>query len=90
MRGAKSTSWNHDVKRLPEAEIQQWWRWRETCSSKCLGKKEYQISYDYITGRAGRVSTSTRYVCEKHAQQFAKRYGLPWPPDDSDRQALKA
>jgi hypothetical protein len=33
-------------------------------------------SYNYITGRAGRVSWAEKLVCDEHAAKFAAKHGI--------------
>jgi hypothetical protein len=36
----------------------------------------YASSYNYATGRAGRVSWVRRLICADHAVKFAKKHGI--------------
>lgn len=41
----------------------------------CEGKQIVaQITYDYVTGRAGRVSDARKYVCETHLEIWRKKH----------------
>jgi hypothetical protein len=54
--------------------------WRPCCTDrKCDGRPEFIASYRYVTGKAGRVSSQRRYVCQAHAEAFAKKHGLELP-----------
>lgn len=67
-------SWNHELV-YHEQSLQT------RCSvGKCLGEHpKYLATYRYITGRAGRASTSTRMLCDKHAIAFAAKHSVPLP-----------
>lgn len=54
--------------------------WNPRCSnSVCDERPEFIASYDYVTGRAGRVSSQRRFLCKAHGEAFAKRNGLELP-----------
>jgi len=41
---------------------------------KCRGKQIVaQIGYDYITGRAGRISDAQKIVCQEHLDKWLKK-----------------
>ena len=75
-------SWGHEVVVLSREE--QWGRyrnqpfWRHFCGMgrRCEEPALYWCCYHYITGRGGRISEARLYACTRHAQAFAKRYGL--------------
>lgn len=47
------------------------------CSAaKCSAPSEWEHSFDYVTGRKGRVSTVHRYLCGKHAARVAAIHGI--------------
>ena len=46
------------------------------CSRRCPNRREFEVSYRYVTGRAGRTSEQTRTVCRQHALAFAKKNSL--------------
>lgn len=52
---------------------------RQCAAGKCKEDVAYVISYRYITGRLGRVTTSERKACAAHAAAFAKKHGLELP-----------
>lgn len=58
-----------------EAETQRY-RCR---SGKCTKDSTHWTYYDYVTGRAGRVSNSRKPVCSEHARLFCKRNALEYP-----------
>lgn len=43
---------------------------------KCEAEPAYIYTYNYITGRAGRVSRQTRYLCAKHVEARAAKLGI--------------
>lgn len=43
------------------------------------GPITYWATYNYITGRAGRVTQATRHYCKDCAEKHAKRHGLTLP-----------
>lgn len=79
-----SGSWGHTLRRLAEEEV--WDRFtiggeavaeRRECAS-CRGVRApatWLATYNYVTGRAGRVSWARRYLCDAHAEAFRRRYG---------------
>jgi hypothetical protein len=86
-------SWNHRVYRLDPADIDRNDRFGVTCAtSKCKTLPTHATRWDYVTGRAGRVSDTTRLVCAAHAEAFARRHGLAIgePPRRPERSALAA
>lgn len=36
----------------------------------------YEATYNYITGRAGRVSFARKLICDRHAASFAAKHGI--------------
>lgn len=75
-------SWGHAVRWLTAAEIDRYDRWGERCavSRKCEGAAVCLTAYDYVTGRAGRVSQSSRRACGDHAAAFAAKNGIEIAP----------
>lgn len=69
-------SWNHRARRLDPDDIDHYDRWGRLCTAgrRCPGQATHLITYDYVTGRAGRVSDSSRIACETHATRFATRH----------------
>lgn len=41
-----------------------------------LDQAEYLFTYNYVTGRAGRVSFASKNICRMHAEKAAKKYGV--------------
>lgn len=51
-----------------------WNRRTALCSTKnCGTRAECVVAYDYVTGRAGRVSTNERPYCRAHAENLVRR-----------------
>jgi hypothetical protein len=50
--------------------------WYECSSPRCHGRPAFYSTYDYITGRAGRVSYARKDLCVEHARKFATKNGL--------------
>ena len=84
------SSFNHRVIRNTEANRQ--WRGaigelcrhganRKTNPGGCGKPADWVVIYDYVTGRAGRVTDSQRGKCREHAEQFAKKHGCKGPAD---------
>ena len=56
-------SWGHEVHRLPEATTDHADRFGQTCATgKCVGLPTHATRWNYITGRSGRVSYTTRLL----------------------------
>jgi hypothetical protein len=49
---------------------------RHKCSGRCENRAGFAARYDYVTGRAGRVSTAQRDLCLSHAAKFCKKHGI--------------
>ncbi len=72
-----SRSWSHHVSRLDEAIVDRNDRFGSTCATgKCTGLPTHAIGWDYVTGRAGRVSYATWHVCTGHGTKFAAKHQL--------------
>lgn len=70
-----SRSWGHEVRRLTDDEYQRHERLGWNCSAgKCNEPVTHAATYSYVTGRAGRVSSSAHLVCTSHAERFAAKY----------------
>ena len=41
---------------------------------KCPNLPISEFRYDYVTGRAGRISDRRLFLCEKHAKNFRNKY----------------
>lgn len=78
-------AWGHALERLPDKEVG-----RRLCR---LGRPvhsapaTYLATYDYITGRAGRVSSASKPICDEHAARFANRYGIDLASVDGPKEA---
>jgi len=69
-------AFNYRIRLIPPEERRYW----GVCSSpKCQNEAVYICKYDYITGRAGRVSTSRRFLCRTHAEKWVQKHGLVLP-----------
>jgi hypothetical protein len=83
-----SNSWGHTLERLSDERIAErahakacncGCRRRRLCTS---GRRDheapatYLATYNYVTGRAGRVSWASKYVCDDHAAKFAAKHGI--------------
>ncbi len=77
-----SSSYAHTVTRMKPDDIELFERQGWKCSSKCPNKPEYFISYKYVTGRQGRVTWADKRVCAVHAEKFARKHGLAFPPEN--------
>lgn len=87
-----SRSWGHAVRRLTDAEITRAvqhdkhgaeifhrpdYAYDSVCRMpKCKERISHQITYNYVTGRAGRVSWAAKDVCTGHAEKFAAKNGV--------------
>jgi hypothetical protein len=70
-------TWGHKVfKATPHTD------WQNRCTMHAIGSREgkcnqptgYVTRYHYVTGQAGRTSSSDRWVCKVHAERFAGKY----------------
>jgi hypothetical protein len=87
-----SRSWGHAVRRLTADEIarakehdehsakvfrREGYRYNTVCRMpKCQEWISHEITYNYVTGRAGRVSWAAKDVCTGHAEKFAAKNGV--------------
>jgi len=46
---------------------------RLTAQGRCNKPVAFLVQYDYVTGAAGRISTSDRWLCEEHGKDVAIR-----------------
>ena len=46
-----------------------------TASGKCRNTAAWWGTYRYVTGRAGRVSTATKALCDDHAAKWRSNHG---------------
>lgn len=78
-------SWGHSIRVLKQEECKHIWVGSngsslDKCAApKCQNKPEFIASYNYITGKAGRVSKAERALCRKHAHKYAIKYHLTLP-----------
>lgn len=89
----RSNSWGHRLEMLYPDELTD-----NSCCSKGHPayadvparhhvKPEFVFCYEYITGKAGRVTTRETYLCREHAEATANRYGLTLPSTLPSRKA---
>jgi hypothetical protein len=72
-----SRSWNHEVHRLDPELIDRYDRFGTTCATgKCQATPTHLTRWNYLTGRGGRASGSTRHVCTAHGEAFARKHDL--------------
>lgn len=72
-----SRSWDHQVYRLDEPRVDFNDRFGRTCATgQCVDLATHLIRWQYVTGRAGRVSSTGREVCTGHAEKFAAKHQL--------------
>lgn len=70
-------SWNHRVFRLAAQVVDRYDRFGTTCASgRCQHLPTHATWWNYVTGRRGRVSDTTRHVCTEHGERFARTHGL--------------
>lgn len=75
-----SPSWNHTVRRMTDEEIEQRTRLGWSCAGPlCPEEALYAVTFDSVTGRAGRVNTRQKSLCPSHAAKFAANHGLEMP-----------
>jgi hypothetical protein len=71
------SSWNHEVFRLDDPVVDHHDRFGVNCATgKCTNLPVYETTWDYVTGRVGRISPATRQVCADHGEKFAAKHGL--------------
>jgi hypothetical protein len=70
-----SGSWDHAVVRMDPEAVDEHDRWGQRCSARrCVEPVTHVTSYQYVTGRVGRVARAERRVCCDHAARFARRH----------------
>ena len=68
--------------RKPVAEFCRHGRNRKTKPGGCGKPIMFVCVYDYVTGRAGRLTDSRKGRCREHAEAFAKKHGCAMPTDN--------
>jgi len=64
-----SSSRNHTIRLYREDER------KYHCGVKgCLNESTHVCSYDYVTGRFGRISTVNMCRCREHGQKFMQKH----------------
>ena len=53
--------------------------------NRCETPATHMTGYRYVTGRAGRVSSSEQSRCETHAAAFAAKHGVAMPDAPAPR-----
>lgn len=75
-----SASWNHTLVAMTDEHAESYARRGWTCSApKCPDRAVFEARFDSVTGRAGRVNTRRKCLCDRHAEQFATKNGLTVP-----------
>ncbi len=80
-----SSAMNHRWRKLlntPTPELHTYgdgskaaWCDYECTWAKCHGRQVVaQIGYDYITGRAGRITDAQKVVCQEHLDRWLKKH----------------
>jgi hypothetical protein len=85
----QSSSWGHTLERLSADRLAEQERVaaryaeRDRRYKSCtFGRMDhldpaiYVATYNYVTGRAGRVSWACKHVCADHAAKFATKHGI--------------
>jgi hypothetical protein len=86
-----ANSWGHTLQRLSADETARMLH-ADACDCGCrrrrlctIGRRDHQepathlATYQYVTGRAGRVSWARRYMCDVHAEKFRVKHDLAVP-----------
>jgi hypothetical protein len=78
---SRSNSWGHALQRLTPEQLADLCRWDGTCRAGrgCEEPTTHLGAYNYVTGRAGRISWARRYMCDSHAEKFRAKHELPEP-----------
>lgn len=76
-------SWGHTLQRLSPQQRETLTDWDSTCraASTCDEHTTHLGTYNYVTGRAGRVSWRSIYMCAAHADKFRLKHGLDVPAE---------
>jgi len=75
-------SWGHTIRPLTTEEIEREAQMREkygeryySCRTpRCVERSAFQTTYQYVTGRAGRVSYARKNLCSAHAEKLRAKY----------------
>lgn len=87
-------SWGHTIRLLDQDErdhldqmIEKYGPRYYTCATRnCEEPTIFKVGYLYVTGRAGRVSSSEKNACQLHGERFAKKHELELPVEPAARQ----
>jgi hypothetical protein len=80
-----ANTWGHTLQKLSEEQRAKLDRWDSACrapgqrGSRGDGPTTHLATYQYVTGRAGRVSFRRIYMCDVHAEKFRAKHNLPAP-----------
>jgi hypothetical protein len=77
-----SNSWGHALEAITDEQREQLPEWDQTCRAgrQCGQQTAYFGSYNYVTGRAGRISWAGKYMCLDHGTRFQAKYGITEVP----------
>ena len=73
------------LRRRQAASVERWpdaakYKPINSCATgKCRQDATHETAWSYVTGRAGRVSSQRRMVCDEHAAAFRAKHDLPEP-----------
>ncbi len=82
-----SRTWGHQIRRLADHVVDRADRFGHTCATgKCQGLPIHAVQWNYITGRGGRASYTTRHVCDDHGAKFAAKHNLTIGDPEPERQ----
>jgi hypothetical protein len=70
-------SWNHQIAPLPYIHNTAGEPRQCTVAHKCRDTAHYAVSYNYVSGRRGRVTRNERTACNYHAEKFCRRHEIP-------------
>lgn len=83
-------SWGHRVRILSQEDCEHLLRVGLRCrSGRCTNEVTHATSYNYVTGRLGRVSWAERSVCREHAARFAAKHQVEITQAEAPQHALE-
>lgn len=85
-------SWGHTARRMSAAEIDLDDRWGYICTynKKCQGQATIVVSYQYRTGRTGRIAQAGKRYCTSHGEELAATHSVAIEPADPPRNHTRA